>query len=86
MRCLKKLYTIGTNLLVGEFSDGKTKALNMDRILNLGGDLVSPLRDKKFFDKVYFEGTSIFWSNGLEMEVEDLYNEGFDYNIEKGNA
>lgn len=78
---LLEVWTEDKTCLVGKFSDGRIKKVDLsDIILNLPGDMIVPLRNPEFFAKVFIsDENTICWPNEFDLEPEDLYDVGEDY-------
>ncbi len=76
---LLKIVALPNLILKGIFADGKVKTLDLGEILQeLSGDLVSPIKNQSFFEKVTTDGELISWPNDFDLEAVDLYELGED--------
>ena len=50
-----------------KFSDGTTGILDCSGIVGRSGQMVQPLRDEKFFARVFIEFGAPTWPNGYDM-------------------
>jgi hypothetical protein len=60
------------------FSDGVTKIVDFEPILNSERKLLAPLLDLKYFKKFYVDEITICWPNELDFAPEVLYKIGIE--------
>jgi hypothetical protein len=68
---IKNIQVTGENCLLVEFSDGKTKSVNLTSFLDKG--IFSQLKDPNYFQLVRNNGYFITWPNDQELSADTLY-------------
>ena len=57
------------------FADGKVKRYDMKSIIAKGG-VFKKLSNPVFFAKAYADGTTVSWSDEIDISPEELYENG----------
>lgn len=55
------------SILVCYFNDDTVVEYDMKKTLADTGTMIEPLRDKKFFSKVFIESGALAWPNGYDI-------------------
>ena len=71
MNTIKNIQIADNNCLVIEFSDGKTKSVDLTSFLEKG--IFSQLKDPGYFRLVKNNGYFITWPNNQELSADMLY-------------
>jgi len=71
MNTIKNIQVADNNCLVVEFSDGKTKSIDLTTFLDKG--IFSQLKDPVYFRLVKNNGYFISWPNDQELSADMLY-------------
>lgn len=70
-----KLEKLGGFRLRLHFSDGTVGERDFSDILAEGGEMVEPLRDPDFFNRVFLEYGTLAWPNGFDLDSIALHQE-----------
>jgi len=57
------------------FSDGAEGERDFSDVVGEGGPMVEPLRDSKFFARVFLELGTLTWPNGFDLDSIALHGE-----------
>lgn len=57
------------------FSDGTVGERDFSDVVIKGGPMVAPLRDRKFFARVFLQLGTLTWPNGYDLDSIALHNE-----------
>lgn len=71
MKSINNVRVAGENILFVEFSDGKTKLVNLKSYFTQG--IFSQLKDPGYFELVKNNGYFIAWPNDQELSADTLY-------------
>ena len=71
MNTIKNIQIAGENCLFVEFSDGKTKLVDLKQYFSKG--IFSQLKDPGYFQLVKNNGYFIAWPNDQELSADTLY-------------
>jgi|APCry1669188910_1035180.scaffolds.fasta_scaffold235579_2 Protein of unknown function (DUF2442) len=71
MNTIKNIRVASVNTLFVEFSDGKTKLVDLKTYFNKG--IFSQLKDPEYFQLVKNNGYFIAWPNDQELSADTLY-------------
>jgi hypothetical protein len=71
MNIIKSIRIASENSLSVEFSDGKTKLVNLKTYFSKG--IFSQLKDPNYFQLVKNNGYFISWPNDQELSADTLY-------------
>ena len=71
MNTIKNIQVASENTLFVEFSDGKTKLVDLKKYFSKG--IFSQLKDPGYFQLVKNNGYFIAWPNDQELSVDTLY-------------
>ncbi|HEY5510678.1 MAG TPA: DUF2442 domain-containing protein [Prolixibacteraceae bacterium] len=71
MNTIKNIQIAGKNSLFVEFSDGKTKLVDLKKYFRKG--IFSQLKDPGYFQLVKNNGYFIAWPNDQELSADTLY-------------
>jgi len=71
MTTIKNIQVVNENSLFIEFSDGKTKTVNLKTYFSKG--IFSELKDPGYFKLVKNNGYFIAWPNDQELSLDTLY-------------
>ena len=71
MNTIKNVQVTDKNCLLVEFSDGKTKSVDLTAFLEKG--IFSQLKDPAYFRLVKNNGYFIAWPNDQELSADTLY-------------
>ncbi len=71
MNTIKNIQIADENSLFVEFSDGKTKLVDLKKYFNKG--IFSQLKDPGYFQLVKNNGYFIAWPNDQELSADTLY-------------
>jgi hypothetical protein len=71
MNTIKNIQVTGKNCLWVEFSDGKTKSVDLASFIEKG--IFSQLKDPGYFQLVKNNGYFISWPNDQELSADTLY-------------
>ena len=71
MNTIKSIRVASVNTLFVEFSDGKTKLVDLKTYFNKG--IFSQLKDPEYFQLVKNNGYFIAWPNDQELSADTLY-------------
>lgn len=71
MNTIKNLQVASEHTLIVEFSDGKTKLVDLRKYLSMG--IFSQLKDPGYFQLVKNNGYFIAWPNDQELSADTLY-------------
>ncbi|HWG03652.1 MAG TPA: DUF2442 domain-containing protein [Beijerinckiaceae bacterium] len=55
------------------FSNGEEGVRDLTDLIEKGGEMVEPLRDQTFFDRVFVEMGAPTWPNGFDLDPINLY-------------
>jgi Protein of unknown function (DUF2442) len=55
------------------FSDGTEGERDFSDLIAEGGEMVEPLRDLKFFDRVFLDDGILTWPNGFDLDSIALH-------------
>lgn len=55
------------------FSDGKEGIFDGRELLRRSGPLLEPLRDEKYFRRLFIDAGALCWPNGLELSPARLH-------------
>lgn len=72
MRISEVNYIVDYRLQI-KFEDGAAGEIDLVELVEKG--VFQPLKDRKLFSKVYSTGSSIAWSDELEIDANTLYAE-----------
>ena len=72
MNTIKNIQIAGENSLFVEFSDGKTKLVDLKKYFSMG--IFSQLKDPGYFQLVKNNGYFIAWPNDQELSADTLYH------------
>jgi hypothetical protein len=70
-----KVERLGGFRLRLRFSDGTVGERDFSDIVAEGGPMVVPLRDRKFFGKVFLQLGTLTWPNGFDLDSIALHDE-----------
>ncbi len=71
MYTIKNIKVVGENSLFVEFSDGKTKIVDLKSYFDKG--IFSQLKDPNYFQLVRNNSYFIAWPNNQELSADTLY-------------
>ena len=71
MTTIKNIQVVSENSLFIEFSDGKTKLVNLQPYFSKG--IFSQLNDPGYFELVKNNGYFIAWPNDQELSADTIY-------------
>jgi hypothetical protein len=57
------------------FSNGEEGVRDLTDLIAKGGEMIEPLRDQVFFDRVFVELGAPTWPNGFDLDPISLYME-----------
>ena len=57
------------------FSNGRSGIRDLSDVLAEGGEMVEPLRDPSFFNRVFVSCGVPSWPNGFDLDAINLYRE-----------
>ena len=63
-------------VLVCEFGDGTTVEYDMASVKSETGEMIEPLKDPKFFAKVFLDRGVLTWPNGFDVCPNTVYQDG----------
>jgi uncharacterized protein DUF2442 len=70
-----KLEELGGYRLRMHFSDGTEGVRDFSDIVAEGGPMVEPLKDARFFARVFLEYGTLTWPNGFDLDSIALHDE-----------
>jgi hypothetical protein len=70
-----KVQKVGGFRLRLRFSDGTEGVRDFSDIVNGAGSMVAPLRDPKFFARVFLQIGTLTWPNGFDLDSIALHDE-----------
>jgi hypothetical protein len=70
-----KVEPLGGHRLRLRFSDGAEGERDFSDVVGEGGPMVEPLRDSKFFARVFLELGTLTWPNGFDLDSIALHDE-----------
>ncbi|HEX4081308.1 MAG TPA: DUF2442 domain-containing protein [Rhizomicrobium sp.] len=57
------------------FSDGSEGVRDFTGLIGKGGEMVEPLKDQRYFERVFVEMGAPTWPNGFDLDPINLYME-----------
>jgi len=70
-----KLEKLGGYRLRMHFSDGTEGVRDFSDIVAEGGPMVEPMKDARFFARVFLEYGTLTWPNGFDLDSIALHDE-----------
>lgn len=64
------------HVLICTFEDGSLIKYDMTQTVKEKGEMISPLRDLKFFSKAFVECGAVAWPNGFDICPNSIYLNG----------
>jgi hypothetical protein len=72
---VEQVSVVGPFALDVRFSDGSGGVHDFGTLVATGGELVAPLRDQAFFERVFLEFGALTWPNSFDIAPEWLRRE-----------
>lgn len=75
---MRKITQVQANgyVLTCRMSDGSVYEYDMSFVNSENAEMITPLRDKEFFKKVFLEFGSLAWPNGYDIHANTVAREG----------
>jgi hypothetical protein len=64
---IRKVEPAGERRLAITFSDGASGVHDLAWLFEKSGPMLEPLRDQKFFERVFLERGALTWPNGFDL-------------------